>query len=86
MARVRNPKPSPSPMYPTSGKIHILFIFDAMSSACFVGRDMYLEKVSTKGVQQACSVSTPDFAADHGRKRWPTKNVRRKGGFATAIY
>jgi hypothetical protein len=39
MARVRNPKPRPRPIYPTSGNIHI-FEGCAMRLACLEGESL----------------------------------------------
>jgi hypothetical protein len=50
MARVRNPKPSARPIYPTSGKIHILFNELAMRLACL--REVVLLKDRLERIQE----------------------------------
>jgi hypothetical protein len=82
MARVRNPKPSARPIYPTSGRIHILFNELAMRLACL--REVVLLKDRLERSLGGRVLISPDFHAAANAE--PTKKFHRKEWFAITSY
>jgi hypothetical protein len=84
MARVRNPKPSARPIYPTSGRIHILFNEFAMRLACLREVVLLKDRLERSQGDVGRVLISPDFHAAANAE--PTKKFHRKEWFAMTCY
>jgi len=85
MARVKKPNPSASPMYPTSGRIHILFNELPMNFASLREVMSLTEPLGTRPGGRV--LISPDFGAGKRRPQMPSppKSLSGKTLFATTL-
>jgi len=86
MARVRNPKPSPRPMYPTSGRIHmILYERCATRLACLkVSYEKLIKGVNRTRISP--NFWMPRISLHRPAENWPHQEDSQNCRFATTLY